>query len=68
MPIRWRLQELLDQREWTAYRLAKEAGLTPSAVYKLLKKGDVRHVDVATLEALAKAFGVRPWRLLEYEP
>jgi len=66
MAIRWRIQEMLDAKGWTAYRLAKEAGLTPSAVYKLLKKGDLRHVDADTLEALAAAFRCPPWELLTY--
>lgn len=68
MSIRWRIAELLKARDWTAYRLAQEAGLTPSAVYKLLKKGDIRHIDVATLEKLARALEVPPLELLQHHP
>lgn len=67
MTIRWRLADELEERGITAYRLAMDAGVTPSAVYKILKKGDaLRHVDVATLEALATALGVTPLSLLEH--
>lgn len=56
----------MRERGWTAYRLAKEAGLTPSTVYKILKHGDISEINVRTLEALARALGVsdKPWSLL----
>lgn len=68
MPIQWRIAELLRQRKWTGYRLAKKAGLTPSAVYKLMKKGELTEIDVATLEKLAAAFDLPPFKLLEHTP
>lgn len=55
MAVQWRIDEILEEKKWTAYRLAKEAGLEPSTVYKLLKKGDLRHIDVDTWERLATA-------------
>jgi DNA-binding Xre family transcriptional regulator len=65
MAIRWKLDAAMARKGWTAYRLAKETGLTASAIYKLQKKGDIRYIDVATLEKLASALGVKPFALLE---
>lgn len=65
MALQWRIDELLAERNWTAYALAKKAGLTPSAVYKLLKKGNLRHIDVDTWERLAIAFDVDLTELLQ---
>lgn len=58
MALQWRIDELLAEKNMSAYRLAKLAGLEPSTVYKLLKKGDIRHIDVDTWERLAAAFDV----------
>lgn len=68
MSIRWDLKKHLRRRKWTGYRLAKEAGLTPSTVYKILKKGDLTEIDVATLEKLAAALNQPPFMLLAYTP
>lgn len=68
MAIRWALEDLMMERGWTAYRLAKEAGLTPSAVYKLMAKDSVQSVETRTLEALARTLDVHPLDLLRYDP
>lgn len=66
MAVRWNIEPHLRRKRWTAYNLALQAGLTPSAVYKLIKKDEVQIIEVPTLEALAKALDCRPWDLLEY--
>lgn len=64
MPIRWVVDELLEMRGMTRYRLAVNAGLTPSGLNRLLNKPDVKRIRVETLDALARTLGVRPLELL----
>lgn len=67
--VRWRVAQLLKDREWTAYRLAQEAGLTVPAAYRLAKRNvPVMRIDADTLERLCIAFGVTPGDLLEIAP
>jgi transcriptional regulator with XRE-family HTH domain len=68
MAIRWRITELREKKGWTSYRLAKVAGLEPSTVYKLEKKGDLTEIDTVTLEKLAAALGhtADPFELLQH--
>jgi putative transcriptional regulator len=67
--VRWRLAELLKEREWTSYRLAKESGLAPPVVYRLATRGrEVKRVDGRTLDALCATLEVGPGELLEYIP
>ncbi|MGN6206025.1 helix-turn-helix domain-containing protein [Humibacter sp.] len=69
MAIRWRINELLEKKGWSGYELAHRADMTPSAIYKLQKKGNVKEIDTVTLQRLARAFNVKnPFRLLEYLP
>jgi transcriptional regulator with XRE-family HTH domain len=51
-----------------AYQLAAFAGLTKPLASRLLAGAPLERIDVATLEALARAFRVKPWALLEYVP
>lgn len=67
--IRWHLEPHMTRKGWTtAYQLAKETGISQPAAARVLSAHPVERIDTATLEALAKAFGVKPWRLLDYEP
>lgn len=67
--IRLKLAELLEERGWTAYRLAAEAGMTMPVAYKLADPDvEVRRIDVETLEKLCRTLGVQPGDLLEYVP
>lgn len=66
MPIRWTLQDRLDAKGWSAYRLAKEAKLEPSTIYKLKGATAVKHIDGRTLAKLCKALECEPGDLLEY--
>lgn len=51
-----RLLELQNQRGWTDYRIAKEAGLSPNTVSNIYRRNNVP--SLPTLEALCKAFGI----------
>jgi len=62
--IRWRVAELLAARDWTPYRLAKEAGFTVTLAYRLAKPDAVQRIDAATLERLCEVLGVEPGELL----
>ena len=56
MDILKRLVELQNQRGWTDYRIAKEAGLSPNTVSNIYRRNNVP--SMITLEALCKAFGI----------
>ena len=65
----WRVAELLEEREWTAYRLVQESGLAPTVVYRIAKpRREVKRVDGKTLDALCGAFQVSPGELLQWVP
>lgn len=67
--IRWNLTRQMERRGLeNAYQLAAFAGLTKPLAARLLSGAPVERLDVATLEALARAFRVKPWTLLDYEP
>ena len=67
--IRLKVAEHLKKRGWTAYRLAKEVGLSIPVAYRLADPdGDFRRLDLRTLEALCRIFKVQPGELLEWRP
>ncbi len=51
-----RLRQLLRERGWTEYRLAKNCGLSQSTVANIFHRNNVP--SVATLEAICKGFGI----------
>ena len=51
-----RIRHLMDEREWTEYRLAKESGLSQSTIANLFKRNTVP--SVSTLEAICSGFGI----------
>lgn len=51
-----RLRHLMAERGWTAYRLAKESGLSESTLANIFKRNTVP--SIATLEAVCAAFGI----------
>ena len=51
-----RLQQLLDERGWTRYRLAKESGLSESTIANIFKRGNVP--SFATLEVICDGFKI----------
>lgn len=56
MDVKTRLQELMDERGWTIYRLAKEAGIPWSTLRNVFKRDT--EPSIATLELLCKGMGM----------
>ena len=51
-----KLRQLMDERGWTAYRLAKESGLSESTLANIFKRNTVP--SISTLESVCSAFGI----------
>ena len=51
-----RLRQLLNERGWTEYRLAKSCGLSESTIANIYRRNTVP--SLATLEAICKGFGI----------
>lgn len=51
-----RLRQLLNERGWTEYRLAKECGLSPSTIANIYRRNTVPSID--TLEAICNGFHI----------
>ena len=51
-----RLRQLMAERGWTAYRLAKASGLSESTLANIFKRNTVP--SIATLEAICSAFDI----------
>ncbi|MFL5580077.1 MAG: helix-turn-helix domain-containing protein [Gemmatimonadaceae bacterium] len=67
--VRLLVAELLEERGWTAYRLAQETGLTVQAAYRIAGRGGrFGRLEADTLERLCQAFQVQPGALLVWEP
>lgn len=56
MNVLHRLIELQNQRGWSDYKIAKEAGLSPNTVSNIYRRNNTP--SLTTLEALCKAFGI----------
>lgn len=51
-----RLRQLLNERGWTEYRLAKNCGLSESTIANIYRRNT--DPSLATLEAICKGFGI----------
>ena len=51
-----RLRQLLDERGWTEYRLAKNCGLSESMIANIYRRNTVP--SITTLETICKGFGI----------
>ena len=51
-----RLRQLLNERGWTEYRLAKNCGLSESTIANIFRRNTVP--SIATLEAICSGFGI----------
>lgn len=51
-----RLRQLMAERSWTAYRLAKASGLSESTLANIFKRNTVP--SISTLESVCSAFGI----------
>ena len=51
-----RLRQLLDERGWTEYRLAKNCGLSESKIANIYRRNTL--TSITTLETICKGFGI----------
>ena len=56
MDTQKRIRELMEERGWTDYRLAKEANLSHSTVTNMFNRNNAPTLQ--TLEAVCQAFGI----------
>ena len=56
MDTHFRLRQLMAERGWTAYRLAKNSGLSESTLANIFKRNTVPSIE--TLETVCSAFGI----------
>ena len=56
MDTQKRIRELMEERKWTDYRLAKEANLSQSTVTNMFNRNNAP--TLPTLEAVCRAFGI----------
>lgn len=56
MDTQKRIRQLMEERGWTDYRLAKESGLSHSTVTNMFNRNNAP--TLPTLEAVCKAFGI----------
>lgn len=56
MDAQKRIKQLMDERGWTDYRLAKEANLSHSTVTNMFNRNNAP--TLPTLEAVCQAFGI----------
>ena len=50
------ITELLDERGWSKYQLAKEANISQSTISSMMKRGN--NPTVSTIERCCQAFGI----------
>lgn len=51
-----RIKELLDEREWTMYKLAKKSGVSQSTLSNMFTRNN--DPSISTLEDICRAFGI----------
>ena len=56
MDVKERLQQLMDERGWTIYKVAKEADIPWSTVRNMFKRNT--EPSIGTLEAICKGMGM----------
>lgn len=56
MDVKARLQQLMDERGWTIYRVAKEADIPWSTVRNMFKRNT--EPSITTLECICRGLGI----------
>ena len=56
MDVLVRLQQILDERGWTMYRLAKESGLNEATIANIYRRNAMP--SIPTLELVCQGFGI----------
>ena len=51
-----KIQEMMKQRGWSAYKLAKQSGLSEATIGNLIRRNTVP--SIPTVEAICKGFGI----------
>ena len=51
-----KIQEMLDERDWTLYRLSKDSGITYSSLNSMFNKNT--QPTISTLEKICTSFGI----------
>jgi transcriptional regulator with XRE-family HTH domain len=54
--VNMRIKQLMDERGWTEYKIARMSGLSQSTVTNLFKRNTVP--SIPTLEAICQGFGL----------
>lgn len=56
MDVHEKLRDLMSQRGWTAYRLARECGLSEATIANVIRRN--ANPSLPTLEAICAGFGI----------
>lgn len=56
MDVLGRIEQLMEQRSWSVYRLGKESGLAQSTLSHVFRRDS--EPTISTLETICKAFGM----------
>lgn len=56
MDVHEKLRDLMSQRGWTAYRLARECGLSEATIANVIRRN--ANPSLPTLEAICTGFGI----------
>ena len=51
-----KIQEMMKQRGWSAYKLAKQSGLSEATIGNLIRRNTVP--SIPTVEAICNGFGI----------
>ena len=65
MDVRERLQSLMDERHWTIYRVAKEAGIPWSTVRNMFKRNT--EPSLSTLECICNGMGITLSQFFDFD-
>lgn len=65
MDVSKRVVELMERKGWSAYQLAKQSGLSTSAITNMLKRGTCP--SVPTLLDICKGFSISPAEFFDIE-
>lgn len=62
--IKWRLREVLSERDMTPLELARALGVKHPTIYRMVKRRTVTRISGPMLERLCKALDCEPGELM----
>lgn len=65
MDVKQRLQELMDERNWTIYKVAKEADIPWSTVRNMFKRNT--DPSITTLESICRGMGITLYQFFDID-